>query len=409
MGSELLSPSLTVRKIGFLSAAPRVSTHPDAEADGPRSHILGVIHAFEALGWEVERFVVGDRVPPSLVQNSERALIAHQSQRLVADVARILFGALNARRAWRELGPGIDWVYERFATLQSLGWIFQQHGIPWVLETNGPFFYEAKDDRNSLVLTKLARRRECEAYHRCDALIAVSSALKHVLVQELEINPAKIVVVPNGVDLRVFNPCHHAPRRFFAEFTVGFVGSLIHWQGIDLLIRATAMLCEEGVPLCIVVVGDGPYRQQWEELAQSIGLGDRVRFIGHVPWSEVPTYIAGFDIGFSGQIPTQLGIMYHSPLKLYEYMAMQKPVLASAFDDARVLVDGKGTGFLFQPGNVMDLAHALRQAYKARQGLPLMGRIAREEVVARHSWEDRVGFMISEVNRILASNKYAKA
>ncbi|MEO0936510.1 MAG: glycosyltransferase WbuB, partial [Cyanobacteria bacterium J06641_2] len=50
-------------RLGFLAAAPRISTHPDAEMSGPRSRILGLIQGFKSSGWEVETFIVGDRVP----------------------------------------------------------------------------------------------------------------------------------------------------------------------------------------------------------------------------------------------------------------------------------------------------------------------------------------------------------
>nr|MDP9479668.1 hypothetical protein [Actinomycetota bacterium] len=63
------------KRLGYLSAAPRVSTRPDAEAGGPRSHVLGVIRAFESLGWSVNRFIVGDRMPKGVAGGgSEKAL-----------------------------------------------------------------------------------------------------------------------------------------------------------------------------------------------------------------------------------------------------------------------------------------------------------------------------------------------
>lgn len=391
-----------MRRLGYLCGAPRVSTRPDAEAGGPRTQALGVIGGFEALGWEVKPFIAGDRLPPAVAgKGAEGMMTASPVNTLMADLARMGLGAFNARRCWRELGGQVDWVYERFATLQSLGWIFQRKGVPWILETNGPFFYEAKAERKSLLLTGLARRLEMEAYRQCDVLVCVSRALKEIVIRECGVDPKKVVVAPCGVDTAFFDASGHPPRRFFENFTVGYVGLLIAWQGLDLLFEAVGELKGEGLLIHVVVVGDGPARHEWECLAKELDVGDCVRFVGRVPLDEVPGYIAGFDLGYSGQLPLKIGSMYHSPLKLYEYMAMGRPVLASAYDDARGLVEGKGTGFLFTPGDARDLKRALREAYHARPDLGEMGEGARQEVIRNHSWTARIREMVLQTEEIL--------
>lgn len=388
--------------LGYLAGAPRVSTRLDAEASGPRAHVLGVIGAFAAIGWDVKTFIVGDRVPPKWVtKGSEQAVSKGFFTTLAADLVRLTLSAINARWAWQELGGQVDWVYERFASFQYLGWIFKRHGIPWILETSGPFFYEAKSERKSVVLTGPARWLEIKAYQESSVLICVSEALKEIILREASIPPEKVIVVPNGVDTAFFNPELYEPKRMFEGFTIGFVGGLIAWQGLDLLLEALHDLKSEGISLSLVVVGDGSMRSAWETKAQQLGVSSNVVFVGRVPWQEVPQYIAGFDVGYSGQIKLQMGKMYHSPLKLYEYMAMGKPVVASAFEDAQRVVQQGKTGFLFQPGDKDDLKHALVKAYQLRAVLPEMGCNAREEIVANHSWVARVQNIIEGVERLL--------
>lgn len=391
------------KRLGYLSAAPRVSTRPDAEAGGPRSHVLGVIRAFESLGWSVDRFIVGDRMPKGVAGGgSEKALSGSRVRTLAADLARLALGALNAFRARRELSGKVDWVYERYAVLQSLGWVFRQDGIPWILETSGLYSDEAKTERNSLVLTGIARRLEVFAYGRCDVLVCVSQPLKELVVRKTGVREEKILVVPNGVDAAYFDPAIHEPRRLFDGFTVGFVGSLLAWQGLDRLLHAVAALRAEGLPVHVTIVGDGPAREGWERVGRELGiLGEAVRFVGRAPLDEVPGYIAGFDAGFSGQQGMKIGAMYHSPLKLYEYLSMGKPIIATAYDDAQTLVRDTGGGFLFEPGNTEDLQRALREAYGARETFPEAGRRAREEVLRRHSWEARLRETIPKIEEIL--------
>lgn len=81
------------RRLGYLSAAPRVATRADAEASGPRAHVLGVMDAFQTLGWEVHPFIVGDQMPRAVTHDSERTLTTSTARTLVADIVRLGMGA----------------------------------------------------------------------------------------------------------------------------------------------------------------------------------------------------------------------------------------------------------------------------------------------------------------------------
>lgn len=390
------------KRLGFISAAPRISTRPDTEVSGPRTRVLGLIRGFEALDWEVKPFIMGDRVPQKwMATASEKAINGKFFRTLAADLVRLMLGTVNTRRSWQELGGQVDWAFEFAATLQSLGWSFKRHGVPWIIHTEALLFHEAKTERKSIVLSGLARWLELRSYRECDALVCVTEALKELLVRESGIPAQKVVVVSNGVDTDLFNPGRHEPKRLFSGFTVGFVGGLYNWQALDLLLLALHDLRTESMDLSLVVVGDGIMYETWQAQAQSLGIASNVAFVGRVPWSEVPKYMAGFDVCYTGQVQLQVGKMYHSPLKLYEYMAMAKPVVASAFEDAqRMLQDGE-TGFLFEPGNQDDLKRAITCAYQSKEQLPIMGQQAREVVVAQHSWVARVKTMIADLEQIL--------
>lgn len=391
------------RRLGYLSAGPRVSTHVDAAA-GPRSHVLGVIGAFRALGWTVHPFIVGDRVPARMRDQRSQATISKGKIRpFIADILRLIMGQINARRAWRELGTRVDWVYERNAALQSLGWIFKKKGIPWILETNAPLFYEAGRERKTTVLTSLVRRVELNAYRRCDVLVCISEALRQIIVEETNIPPHKIVIMPNGVDTHLFDPEKYAPKRLFEGLTVVYVGKLFDWQGVDLLLHAAHRLREENIDIHLVIVGNGPALEALKQLTKALSLTDSVQFVGRVPQQDVPAYIAGGDVGYSGKASMQIGKMFHSPLKLYEYMAMAKPVIASDFEDTRRTIVNGETGYIFEAGNVSELMFALKQVYHEQARLKLMGEKARAVILQNHDWQSRVAKMIDAAEAILAS------
>lgn len=379
--------------IGYLSGAPSVSTCPDAVTVGPRSHVLGVIKGFEALGWAVHPFIVGDRVPQGMVKKEARnAARSSVASRLLADFFRLVAGILNRRAALRHL-PDVDFVYERFGSFQSLGRAFQKKGVRWVLETNGPFFSEANQERKSLQLSRLAYRMELAAYRRCDLLVCVSNPLKEILVKDLAIDPKKILVLPNGVDVDFFSPERVTPIRFFDFPVIGYVGAVLGRQGLDVLLRVLAEFKAEGTLIGLVVVGDGAFQEDLIELSQQLALADCVRFVGQVQREAVPAHIAGFDFGYSGQVAHSeglLGKMYHSPLKLYEYLAMGKPVIASSYEDAQAVVRDGETGFLFAPGDPHALKRAISLAMGMKRQWAEMSKRARSEIVSHHTWEERV-------------------
>ncbi len=389
-------------RIGFLAAAPRISTHPDAEMSGPRSRVLGIIKGFETLNWKVEKFIVGDRVPQNWSAKGSGEVISKGFIRTLAvDLVRLGLSIINSWKSWRELRNKVDFVYEYAATLQCLGWIFKRQGIPWILQVEALLFYEAKAERKALVLDGIAKWMEIQAYKKCDVLACVSETLKEILVNDYGIANEKIVLVNNGVDTDFLNPKLYKPYRIFSGFTIGFVGSLYAWSGLNLLLEVIAELQDTGIDISLVVVGDGAMKSTWEKQAQDLGISENVAFIGRVSREEVPQYISGFDIGYSGQVQLQMGQMYLSPMKLYEYMSMAKPVIASAFEDAKRLIEDGQIGFLFQPEDKADLKSKLLLAFQQREKLPEMGYLARTEIINHHSWTSRIEILVERMEKIL--------
>lgn len=388
------------KRLGYLSSAPRVSTGALSEASGPRSHILGVIGAFKELGWEVFPFIVGDRIPQTITRKSGQKLERSWFLRLAADIARIISGPLQSIIAWKELHNKVDIVYERYAVLQTLGGIFQTSRIPWILETSGLYYYEAAVERKSIVLNGIAKIIELNAYRRCDVLICVTEALKDLIIHEGGISPEKILVIPNGVDCVRFNPQRITPQRQFTGSTICFVSALVRWHRLDVLLEAMSELKRNGVSVNLVIAGDGPMRVEWETLTEKLGLKDAVKFLGHISWDDVPELIAGTDLGYVGNAPMEIGVMYHSPLKMYEYMAMGKPVLAVNNDDSVRMITNGENGFLFEALNKEDLQRVIRIALNSSEKWVAMGENARRKVKEEASWTSRVEEMLKKIPRI---------
>ena len=388
------------RRLAYLSGAPRVSTRPEAYLSGPRSHVLGVMKAFERLGWDVVPYVVGDRMPLNIVMEKDSKTGFHFGKRAAADLIRIGIGLWHGRKAFREIGK-VDWVYERFGAFQAMGWWFQRHGIPWILETNGVLYLESTRDRTTILLPQIARIFELKAYRSSDALVCVSKQLADHIVQDFNIDQSKIVILPNGVDTDIFNPSLYTPKRLFQEPTIGFIGSLHPWHAVELLIEALAELSKEGANLKAVIIGDGPKFSSCEQLVRERGLQAHIHFTGWIPPTEVPAYIAGFDIGYALQGARTHGEKFGSSLKLYEYAAMGKPVIASAHENTNGLIIDRVTGYLQKTDDLAELVQILREAYANREQWQFMGMKARQMVIEKHSWEARVKELLPQLHSIL--------
>lgn len=390
--------------LAYLSAAPRLSTRPEAEASGPRAHVLGVMRGFRQLGWDVRPYILGDELPGWVAaRGSEHAFSGRGLRTLVADGLRLLARSASPRRALARTGAKLDWAYERFSPFQSIGRTYQARGIPWILETNGVLFLDAVRDRHNIVLWQLARRLELEAYRDCDVLVCVSPSLREAVTRGLQIPSAKTVVSETAVDTDLFNPPATTPCRHFEGFTIGFVGRLYIWTGLEFLFRAVAELdSEDRSRTNIVVVGDGEAGKSLREMAAAYDLQKRVHFTGQISMDEVPSYIAGFDVGYVAPEPAEGLRMYFSPMKLTEYLAMERPALGADHAGIRSLIDEGETGFLFEPGDLQSLKAAIRKAKLSESGLHEMGRKGRRIVLEKHTWSVRVSQLINDIRAVLS-------
>ena len=388
---------MTRPAIGYLSGAPRVSTRDESESVGPRAHVVGMIRGFEMCGLEVRRFIVGDRAAKAASgPGTERMLSSSLAVRAAADIARLGIRFAAQVMARRRLGHDLRFVYERFGAFQALGRAFQRRGVPWVLETNALYFIEALSDRRAILFWRLERLLELRAYRQCDVLVVISSSLRDQVI-EAGVH-REMLVVPNGVEASLFDSVER-PLRREGEARVVFVGSAISAQGVDVLLHAVAILREQQVPIKCLIVGDGPELGAWKTMALDLKLGPIVEFVGRVPWSEVPRITTSCDVGFVGPRPTSTSSMYHSSLKLYEYLASGLSVVARREPEVVRLLEG--TGYIFEPDDPASCADAIQAAIIDRRNDPELPERARS-LARRESWQARAESVITEVTSRLA-------
>lgn len=398
-GPPNFSGGLPTPTIGYLSGAPRVSTDPYATAGGPRSHVLGLINGLRDAGATVRPFVAGDLAVwrPIARSRSDEATSTSRIRAGMADAIRAASGVVHPHVARRHIGSAVDLVYERHGTLQALGRSFQRRGVPWILETNGLYFREAIDERGTALFRRILRSHELGAYDDADLIVTVTPAIATQLVAE-GVGADRVFVLPNGVDTDRFAPTKpHVERGTAGPFVLGFVGTVLDWQGLGQLVEIVARCRHDhGVDVRGVVVGGGVGLGAIRARACELGVEDAIEFIGQVPMDEVPAQIERFDVGFAGHL-TRGGAMYHSPLKILEYLAMGIPVLCTDHENTRSLACGvRGRTF---PERDIDTAtdRVLELLQSARDREHRSKRQA--FCVEHHSWTARARSLLEECGR----------
>lgn len=271
-------------------------------------------------------------------------------------------------------------------------------GMRCVIEVNGFPRDEAKVSRVGLwgkITGYLKNWVSDTACRYAQQVIAVTPRIKEVLVAEYGIETDKIAVIPNGANTDLFKPMdtNQARRQLNlsgADYFVTFVGTLAAWQGVEYLIRSTPYILEGCPESKFLIVGDGPTEEELVKLAKEIAVSDWIIFTGMVPYDKVPLYINASDVCVAPKIPLGSG---YSPLKLYEYMACEKPVVATRTSGFEIL-EGNNAGLLVNLENLQEFAEAIIKLLQDPELRKQMGENGRKYVVQNHSWESvarRVG------------------
>lgn len=269
----------------------------------------------------------------------------------------------------------------------------RKHGIPVVYEIRA-FWEDAAVDHGTHrewgPRYRLIRALETLACRKADAVVTICQGLRADLLAR-GVPDGKITVVPNAVDPEELQPVARDPAlraRFGAEgddFLVAFIGSFYHYEGLDLLMRALALLPRRRPHIRGVLIGGGKEEGRLRSLVRELGLADRVIFAGRIPHDLVPAAYAACDALVLPRKSMRLTELV-TPLKPLEAMAMGVPVIASDVGGHRELIRDGETGLLFPAHN----AHALAKTILTISSNPdLAGRLverAKGWVLAERTW-----------------------
>jgi glycosyltransferase involved in cell wall biosynthesis len=356
-----------------------------------------MVEAFRGLGHEV-------RLLGLATGSGSRSRWAGAAKRVLpgaafeaAAIASNLAEYADVRRAIGDFRP--DFLYKRHARL-DLGAVQAacHANVKVVLEVNCLFTGQRYAPYDPTTLIPVARAMERRVLRRADVVLAVSTPLARD-IEALAHAPA--VVLPNAADPHGFDPERASPepirvRYNLSRLVVGWVGVLRDWHGLDLLLEAVAELKEAS----LLIVGDGPARASIEARARELGVRDRLAFTGRIPHESMRDHMAALDIAVVAADRTGVA----SPMKLLEYMAMGRAVIAPDIDNIRDVATDGHDAVLFADGDSRDLLRALR-TLAADAGLrQRIGNQARATILQSRTWRNNAQRVLTLVNPAAAPN-----
>lgn len=363
-------------------------------ADSLPPAVLQVLPMLETGG--VERGTI--EVAEALVRAGFRAMVASAGGRLVPELTHcgaehiaLPLASKDPWVIWRNAAKlaalirdhRIDIVHARSRAPAWSAWLAARRtGARWVTTYHGTY-------TEGFAL----KRRYNAVMASGERVIAISAFIAEHLMARHGTDPARVRIIPRGVDPRRFDPAIVSGERIVKLArawrlpddapVVLLPGRLTRWKGQEVLIEALARMQRRDA--VAVLAGDDQgrhgYRAGLEALAERLGLGARVRIVGDCP--DMPAALMLADVAVSASIePEAFGRV------VVEAQAMGRPVVATAHGGALETVSPDQTGWLVPPGDAAALAatldHVLSLDEEARAAL---GAQAREAVLARYTTE----------------------
>lgn len=264
--------------------------------------------------------------------------------------------------------------------------------IPFIYEVNGLIGEEYEIMKAKPLLKYGSQILERIALKKATHLICVTPWIKKIL--EGRGIEKKMDVIQNGADIQVFHPIEEARKMLGLDphsFLVGYTGTLKAWQGLEYLLAAVPHVLQKE-QVTVLIVGGGELKQWLLKTVCQMKLNDHVRLYDEVDHAQVPTYISACDVCMLLKKPLSSG---YSPLKLYEYMACQRPVVASRLHGFECL-EAEQAGFLVNPENPEEVADAIITLLKDEALRKKMGENGRAYVEKYHTWK-KVAKEVSEI------------
>jgi glycosyltransferase involved in cell wall biosynthesis len=261
-------------------------------------------------------------------------------------------------------------------------------GVPYVLRT--------RNNLNHWMST--THRRLGRLLNRVvTGTLTNSEACRRAVLADEAPPPGSVLVLEGGVDLGPFLELPPASRAN-ATRRVGLVANLRRVKGVDVFVKAAALLCGEHPDVHFVVAGEGPERPGLEAEVARLGLTDRFELAGTVP--DIPGFLGSLDVAVLSSRAEGM------PNALLEYMAAARAVVATAVGGAVELIEDGTHGVLVEPERPDLIARGVSRLLHQPSFAARLGAAARHRVRKRYSREAMVAAYEAFYHRLMAEGRF---
>lgn len=291
---------------------------------------------------------------------------------------------------WREKPDVMLW-FDSPGQVAPL-WCARAMGCPYVLFVNGLPAEELTGLWGWFPIRTLVQGALRVSARQAQAVVSVCREIPVWMQREWGIEASRCRVIRNGVDPVACVPRDKAEARRRLRLNpnrsyIGFAGGFFPWHGLNTLVEAMALVRLEHPDTTLLLVGDGQTKSSLESLVQQRGLEDVVSFVGRVGFDEVSWWIGASDCCVVLHRPVRF--YPGDSMKLWEYLAGARPVVATAGEGYGELVEGLGAGVSVKVDDASSLAEKLLHMIKNPAAASKMGQSGRAAILEAHTWKAR--------------------
>ncbi len=231
--------------------------------------------------------------------------------------------------------------------------------------------------------------------HRVNKIITPSYFLRDILVSYYGVVPEKVAMIYNSIDLSDYSGLTSVGRQKSSNAVVVVVGRLVRHKRIDGIIRAASEITTKYANIELVIVGDGPERENLERLCCELGIDGKVKFLGNVSYEEVIELVKGSDIFVLNSVYEGL------PHVVIEAMACRIPVIATDIEGTREVVEDSKTGLLVEPDNDEELRGKIEKLTRDEGLRERLVQNAYQNLRQQFTWESTLSLLEREFEAVL--------
>ncbi len=368
------------------------------KSGGSVGHVSGVVNALQELNYDLQVVATSPQVEINENTAVEVLLPKYNHLRNIPELSDLAYN----QQLYPYLAEAIkkdrpDFIYQRYSLGNYTGILLKQEfDIPLVCEYNGSLIWVASKWGGGRLIHKrvLSKIERLNLLH-ADLIVVVSEVLKQELVRD-GIDSNKVLVNPNGVDPKKYNSSisgRSVSVKYQLEnkITLGFIGTFAQWHGVVEMAKAIVLFFdtypEHIKDVRFLLIGDGKLLPEVKSIISNSPYEETVIFTGRIPQEESATHLAACDMFLSPHIPNPDGTpFFGSPTKLFEYMAMEKPIIASDLDQIGDLLSHLDTAYMVEPANIQALANGIYDLINQDELRAKLAKNAKELVLSEYTW-----------------------